>query len=72
MPPKPLLISTELGEKDPHVMGQYEGSSRNSLVEMRAFMMKKVEDEHAVLTTNNCKQLLSKFESNVLDTSRQY
>ena len=50
-----LPISTEHREKAAHVIGQYEGFSKNSVVKMRALKMKKVEDEQAVLTTNNCK-----------------
>ena len=73
---KILPISKEYGVKDPHVIGQYECGSKNYVVEMRALKMKKIEDEHAVLTTNNCKQFLSKFlskrERNVLDTWRHY
>ena len=52
IPPKLLPISTEHGEKDPHVIGQYEGGSKNSVIEMRAFKMKKVEDVHAVVEQN--------------------
>ena len=58
MPPKLLPISTKHGEMDPHVIGQYKNVSKNFVVEMRALKMKKVEDEHADLTTNNCKQLV--------------
>ena len=45
--------------------GQYEGGSRNSVVEMRALKMKKVEVGHAVLTMNNCRHLLSKIHVKV-------
>ena len=51
--PKFLPLSTEHGERDPHVIGHYEGGSKNSIVEMRALKMKKVEDKNVVLTTNN-------------------
>ena len=61
MPSKLLPISTEHGKRDPNMIGQYEGSSENTLVKVRALKMKKVKDEIAVLTTNNCKQLLSKI-----------
>ena len=43
---------------------------------MKALKMKKVEDDHALLTTNNYKQLLkktpTKCERNVSDSWRQY
>ena len=59
--PTHLPISTDYVGRDSHVIGQYEGGSKNSVVEMRALKMKKAEDKPAVLTTNNCKQLLRKI-----------
>ena len=56
IPPKFLSISTEHGEKDPNMIGQYEVSSKNSAVKMIALKMKKEEDKHLILTTNNFKQ----------------
>ena len=47
------------GKKDPHVIGQYECGSKNSVVEIRALKIKKIEDKHAVFPTNNFKQLLA-------------
>ena len=57
--PKLLQISTEHGEMDQHVIGEYEGVSKNFIIEIRELKMKKVE--HAVLITKNFKQLLSKI-----------
>ena len=47
-------------ERDPYLISQYEDGSKNSVMEMRVLKMKKVDDDHAVLTTKNCKQLFSK------------
>ena len=57
MPSKLLPISTEHGEMRIQVIGQYEGGSRNSVVQIRALKIKKAKDGYAVLTMNNCKQL---------------
>ena len=65
MPSKLLPISTKHGEMGIQVIGQYEGASRNSVVLIRALKMKKAEDGYAVLTMNNCKQLLSKIHNKV-------
>ena len=76
MPLKFISISTKHVERDPNVIGQYECGSKNSVVEMRALKIKKIEDKHAVLTTNNCKQCScyakswSKCDRNVSDTWR--
>ena len=61
MPPKRLPISTEDGERDPHVIRQYEGGSENFVVEMKPLNMNKVEEEYAVLIMNNFKQLLNEI-----------
>ena len=61
MPLKLLPVSTEHEERNPQVIGLYEGGSKHFVVEMRALKMKKIEDERAVLITNNLKQLLSKI-----------
>ena len=57
IPLKLLSISTDIGERNSHAIGQYEGGSINSVVEIRALKMKKIGNEHAVLTINNCEQL---------------
>ena len=44
MPSKLLPISIEHGEKDPHIIRQYESGFKNSVVKMRALKMKKVKD----------------------------
>ena len=58
------------------VIGQYEDASRNSVVKIRALKIKKAEDRHAVLITNNCKQLLSqihhKMPIEMFETHFQY
>ena len=69
-------ISAEHGKRNLHVIAQYEGSSKNSVVLMRVLMMKKVEDEYVALTTNNYRQLLNIIlvkvcEKNVSDTWRR-
>ena len=56
-----LSKSTEHEERESQVIGLYEGCFKHFVVEMRAFKMKKVEEERAVSTTNNWKQLLSKI-----------
>ena len=53
-------ISSNL-ERDPHLIKQYEGGCKNSVVEIRALKIKMVEEEHVVLTTNNFQQFLSKI-----------
>ena len=53
MPLKLLSISTKHEERDPQVIRLYERGFKHYVVEMRALKMKKVEDERAVLTTNN-------------------
>ena len=65
IPSKLLQISIEHGEMGIQVIGQYEGASRNYVVQIKALKMKKAEDGYAVLTINNCKQLLSKIRNNV-------
>ena len=49
MPPKLLPISIDYRERNSHVIGQYESGSKNSLVNMRALKMKKIEDEDEIL-----------------------
>lgn len=53
MPPKLLSISAKHGEKDPQVIAPYEGGFRNSVVVMGALEIKRVKDDHTVLTMNN-------------------
>ena len=48
-----FIISTEHGERSPHVIGQYKECSKNFVMKMRALKMKKVENGHSVLITNN-------------------
>ena len=47
MPSKLLPILTEHGEMGIQVIGQYEGASRNSVVQIRAMKMKKAEDGYS-------------------------
>ena len=63
--PKFLVTSTEQGDGDPYVIKQYEGGSENSIVDMRVLKIKKIDDEHAVLITNDCKQLSGKIIAKV-------
>ena len=43
MPSKLLPVSTEHGEMGIQVIGQYKGASRNSIMKVRAFKIKKAE-----------------------------
>ena len=64
---KLLSISTEHGERDPHVIEQYDGGSKTLVMKITALKIKKVKDEYAVLITNTCKQFLSKIFVRVLE-----
>lgn len=55
----PAIIEVQ-GKMSRQLNGQYECGSRNFVVMMRNFKLKKAEVGCVVLITNNCKLLLSK------------